>query len=56
MFANELYEIEAELYDEDGKLAYGNNSYTFSYNKSFLPLKKQVYIDPLGKTLTNGGG
>ena len=48
---NELYEIEAELYDENGDLAYGSESYTFAYNKSFMPLKKQLYIDPLGKTL-----
>jgi hypothetical protein len=43
---NELYEIELELYDGAGKLAYGKNSYTFTYNKKFLPLKKQVFIDP----------
>jgi len=42
---NELYEIELELYDGAGKLAYGKNSYTFTYNKKFLPLKKQVFID-----------
>jgi len=45
---NELYEIEMELYDESDKLAYGSKSYTFTYNKKFLPLKKQVFVDPIG--------
>jgi hypothetical protein len=46
--ANELYEIEAELYDVKGGLAYGENSYTFAYNKKFMPLKNNVFIDPNG--------
>ena len=45
---NELYEIEMELYDSKNRLAYGKNSYTFSYNKTFLPLKTKVFIDPAG--------
>jgi len=45
---NELYEIEMELYDSQNRLAYGKNSYTFSYNHTFLPLKKKVFIDPAG--------
>ena len=53
---NELYEIELELYDEGGKLAYGKDSYTFIYNKKFMPLKKQIFVDPNGVTLIVGGG
>jgi hypothetical protein len=53
---NELYEIEMELYDESGRLSYGKDSYTFIYNKKFLPLKKQVFVDPEGITLVVGGG
>jgi len=53
--ANELYEIEAELYDGKNKLAYGEDSYTFVYNKTFLPLKKQIFLDPSGVTLIVGG-
>lgn len=59
MLNNELYEIEAELYDSAGRLAYGEDSYTFTYNHKFLPLKKQIFLDPLGITLissTGGGG
>jgi hypothetical protein len=46
--ANELYEIEAELYDGGGKLAYGDGSYTFETNKIFTPLRKRIFIDPNG--------
>lgn len=52
---NELYEIETELYDEMGRLAYGKDSYTFTYNKKFMPLKKQIFVDPNGLTLAVGG-
>lgn len=52
---NELYEIELELYDEAGRLAYGRDSYTFTYNKKFLPLKKQIFVDPNGITIISGG-
>jgi hypothetical protein len=45
---NELFEIEIELYDEAGRLAYGEGAYTFKYNKIFSPLKKQFFIDPAG--------
>jgi hypothetical protein len=48
---NELFEIEAELYDGAHRLAYGEDSYTFIYNQTFLPLKKQIFIDPNGTTL-----
>lgn len=48
---NELYEVEVELYDESSRLAYGRNSYTFTYNKKFLPLKKQIFVDPSGITI-----
>jgi hypothetical protein len=44
---NELIEIELELYDSAGVLAYGRNSNAFQYNKSFLPLKKQIFINPV---------
>jgi hypothetical protein len=53
---NELVEIEMELYDSAGALAYGRNSYTFKYNKVFAPLKKQVFIDPAGTNEHGGGG
>ena len=53
---NELYEIELELYDENGRLAYGKDSYTFIYNKHYMPLKKQIFVDPNGVTLIVGGG
>lgn len=49
--ANELYEIEAELYDGKNKLAYGDGSYTFYANKVLDPLVKRVFIDPSGITL-----
>lgn len=45
---NEFYEIEAELYDSQGRLAYGKNSYTFTYNKKFMPLSNAMFIDPAG--------
>jgi hypothetical protein len=48
---NELYEIDVELYDSSEKLAYGKNSYTFIRNKTFMPLKKRVFVDPIGLTL-----
>lgn len=54
--ANELYEIEAELYDNDSKLAYGEGSYTFKNNKLYTPLTKRIFIDPTGLTLANVGG
>lgn len=47
---NEYYEIELELYDTRQRLAYGEGSYTFVYNKKFLPLKKRIFIDPAGLT------
>ena len=50
---NELFEIEAELYDSAYRLAYGEDSYTFVYNQTFLPLKKQIFVDPLGITLAS---
>jgi hypothetical protein len=53
---NELFEIEAELYDGAHQLAYGEDSYTFIYNQTFLPLKKQIFVDPSGTTLVGGGG
>jgi hypothetical protein len=46
-----LFEIEAELYDGAHQLAYGEDSYTFIYNQTFLPLKKQIFVDPNGTTL-----
>lgn len=45
---NELFEIEAELYDGFGRLAYGQGSYNFNYNKMFSPLKAQLFMDPGG--------
>ena len=48
---NELFEIESELYDSAHRLAYGEDSYTFIYNQTFLPLKKQIFVDPNGTTL-----
>lgn len=57
---NELYEIEAELYDNQNRLAYGAGSYTFIYNKKFLPLKKSLFVDPAGISYNyisgSGGG
>jgi hypothetical protein len=53
---NELFEMEVELYDEYDRLAYGNGSYTFKYNKIFSPLKKQIFIDPLGIITVAGSG
>lgn len=53
---NELFEVEMELYDSAGVLAYGKNSYTFKYNKVFAPLRKQVFIDPAGTNDHGGGG
>lgn len=45
---NEFYEIEAELYDAQNRMAYGKNSYTFTYNKKFMPLRNNLFIDPAG--------
>ena len=53
---NELFEIEAELYDSSDKLCYGSNSYTFAYNNVYGLLKKQVYVDPDGVTIRVGSG
>ena len=53
---NELFEMEVELYDEYDRLAYGNGSYTFKYNKIFSSLKKQIFIDPLGIITVAGSG
>jgi hypothetical protein len=47
---NELYEIELELYDPKGNLAYGKGSESFIYNKTYMPLKNRVFIDPTGLT------
>ena len=52
---NELYEVEVELYDPQGKLAYGAGSYGFNYNTVYAPLKKQFFVNPLG-IINNGGG
>lgn len=54
--ANELFEIEAELYDVNGKLAYGENSIGFRYNKMLTPLRKQFFVNPLGILATQAGG
>ena len=43
-----MFEIELELYDNQNRLAYGKNSYTFSYNKRFMPLKTKLLVDPTG--------
>lgn len=48
LVTNELYNIEAELYDAGGNLAYGDGSYSFKNNLLFKPLKKQVFVDPRG--------
>lgn len=60
---NELYEIEMELYDAQNRLAYGKDSYTFHYNKKFMPLKTRLFLDPSGAvandvpiTVVSGGG
>ena len=53
---NELFELEVELYDEYGRLAYGDGSYTFIHNKIFSPLKKQIFVDPLGIITVAGSG
>lgn len=53
--ANEMYEIEAELYDGGGNLAYGIGSYTFNLNKLYMPLSKQIFIDPNGFAVVSGG-
>ena len=53
---NELFEIEAELYDGAGRLAYGAGSYTFNANRMYLPLRKQFFVDPLGIVVTYGVG
>ena len=53
---NELFELVVELYDGYGRLAYGDGSYTFIYNKIFSPLKKQIFIDPLGIITVAGSG
>jgi hypothetical protein len=47
---NELFEIEAELYDGSGRLCYGMGSYTFENNVLYAPLLKQVYVDVEGRT------
>jgi hypothetical protein len=49
--ANEFFEIDAEIYDGAGKLAYGKGSYNFIYNKSYLPLNKRFFVDPDGITI-----
>lgn len=49
--ANELYEIEAELYDAGGKLAYGRNYYSSDFNKLYVPLKKNIFLDPSGQSI-----
>lgn len=53
---NELFEIEAELYDHSGKLAYGNGSYTFNRNKMLRPLTKRFFVNPAGIVSSYGGG
>jgi hypothetical protein len=53
---NELYEVEVELYDAMGKLAYGAGSYGFNYNNIYAPLKKQFFVNPLGIINNSGGG
>ena len=50
--SNELFEIEAELFDANGKICYGVDSPAFAHNLTLLPLKKQVFIDPNGVTIT----
>jgi hypothetical protein len=52
-----------ELYDAQNRLAYGSNSYTFAYNKRFMPLKSKIFVDPTGAvvsdiplTVISGGG
>lgn len=45
---NEPFEIDVELYDGSGKLAYGNGSYSFVYNRTYQPLSKKLFIDPAG--------
>jgi hypothetical protein len=52
MVRNELFEIEAELYDGAGNKCYGNGSYTFAYNTIYRPLKKQIYVDVDGITIS----
>jgi hypothetical protein len=47
---NQFYEIDMELYDAHGRMAYGKNSYTFTYNKKFMPFKNNIFIDPKGIT------
>lgn len=47
---NQFYELDIELYDAHGRLAYGKNSYTSTYNKRFMPLKNNILIDPTGIT------
>ena len=51
---NELFEIEAELYDGSGKLCYGRGSYTFENNVLYAPLIKQVYVDIDGIAIHGG--
>lgn len=53
--SNEFYEFEAELYDSQYRLAYGEDSYTFKYNSRFIPLKKRIFIDPSGISSTGTG-
>jgi len=48
---NELFEIEAELYDGSGTLCYGTNSDTFLNNALYSPLIKRVHVDVKGITL-----
>jgi|LauGreDrversion4_2_1035121.scaffolds.fasta_scaffold16243_2 hypothetical protein len=47
---NQFYELDIELYDAQGRLAYGKNSYTSTYNKRFMPLNNNILIDPNGIT------
>lgn len=53
---NELFEVEAELYDSSNRLAYGKGSYSFNYNKMYAPLKKQFFVNPLGIIFGGGAG
>ena len=53
---NELFEVEAELYDGGGRLAYGAGSYAFNANKLFTPFKAQFFTNPLGVINFSGGG
>lgn len=52
---NELFEIEAELYDSVNRLAYGAGGYATKQDKTYHPLSSKFFVNPAGIATTYGG-